>query len=513
MKLYEFIAGVACSIGVLLTGCSEDVIDTAISLPDGTPSELTLNCVNTVQSVPVQANGEWTAKVVYDDSSVSDDAGKWIGLLNHRGEGNGSLDFVVDANNSEAFRNATIVLTSGNSSLEYKVGQHPVGYGEDNENIDMSMFGRRVPLGFGIRMNKPKAGTNVSNILLGQVIKVNALSDDNARAKELVAKFGLTPKTYVDVDSSVNKKSTLISKESVEASSREILANLKVNVAYGMFKLNLNGNFKMFGGSSDSVYNFSAIAAPKKGTFYLQSNVINSDISKLAEKSTDDKATADEKKEALNLIFSNDFLELRDEIEEYVAKGMKYSADTKNDLYFSMKALDNKFGPAYITSAEVGGTAELNYLVAMKNAKDTLDIHGDLTFGLNALLSLDASVSADYNDRMNSYIKEWSFDSRIKGGSLEAATNFGLDLAKLMDSKSNIDLATVQQKLEQWALTVNFGNSTCVSYSPEPIWDLFSRKAAKELMHYFWDTYPNNKDKCPYTYDVRGIIEEINGGF
>lgn len=513
MKQYKYMTAIAVSLGIILSGCSEDVVDNALSFPDGTPSELTLNCANTVQSLPVQADGEWSATVVYDGVSAPEDEDQWIGLLTQSGNGNGTLDFVVDANNSAAFRNATIVLASGDRSLEFKIGQQPVGYGEDNEDIDMSMFGSQVPLGFGIRMQKPGGNSRLSNILMEQVMTLNNLSANIKSAKELIDKFELSPTQYVSVDSTVEASSKLIDKESVEKSSRDILANLKVNVAYGMFKLNLNGNFRMFGASSDTTYNFSAMTAPVKAMFMLRQGVIDSDLASLDTKPSDNDTLAEKKRSARQMIFSSKFIKLHDAIEKCVADGEKYTAGTNNTLFTKMKSLDASFGPAYIASAEVGGSAELNYLFSKNGAKDTLQIHGDLTFGLNSLLSLDISASADYNNYMISHLKECTFEYRIKGGDSKKAYGFGSDLADLMRGKNQIDVATVQDKLSQWASTLRIANSTCVSYSPMPIWNLFSDEAAEELMHYFWDRYPNNGNACPYTFDVRNVIEEYNGGY
>lgn len=513
MKQYKFLTVIAVTFGIILSGCSDDVVENVLSLPDGTPAELTLNCANTVQSLPIQANGEWNATVVYEEVSNLEDEDQWVGLLTQSGKGSGTLDFVVDANNSQAFRNAKIVLTSGDKSLEYRIGQQPVGYGEDNDNIDMSMFGSQVPLGFGIRMLKSNGNSRVSNILMEQVMSLNNLSADIPSVKSLIEEFQLSPANYVSIDSTVEAGSTLIDKESVEKSSRDILANLKVNVAYGMFKLNLNGNFRMFGASSDTIYNFSAMTAPVKAMFMLRQGVIDSDLASLDASPNDDATLASDKLRARKLIFSKKFITLHDAIEKCVADGEKYTAGTNNTLFKKMKALDTSFGPAYIATAEVGGSAELNYLFSKNAAVDTLKIHGDLTFGLNSLLSLDISASADYNNYMKSHLKECTFEYRIKGGDAKTAYGFGSVLADLMKGNDQIDIATVQDKLSQWAQTLSLANSTCVSYKPEPIWNLFSDEAAEELMHYFWDRYPNHGNTCPYTFNVRNIIEEYNGGY
>lgn len=517
MKKKSFYANVAVLVfAATFTSCSSDeVLSNSISLPDGTPAQVTLDCENGLMSLPVEASGDWTAKVVYDGGSRADDSGQidWLGLVTESGNGNATIDYVVDSNNSSDVRSATIVLTSGDKTVEYKVMQQPVGYGEDNDEIDMSMFGKQIPLGYGIRMQKPDGGDKPNNILLNQVVTLNRLSGKSKRIQDLIEKFGLSPSDYYSVDSTAEESSTLVSKASVEASMREILANLKVTVAYGMFKLNLNGNFRMFGSSDDQNYNFSAMAAPKKGEVQIEQGALNFDLASLEDMDGDDAKTTNDKAFARMLILSNNFLKLRDSIEYYVAKGQIYKKGETNDLYNQIRRLDNAFGPAYITRAEMGGTAELNYLVSKREGADTLKIHGDLTFGLNALLKLDVSASADYENAMKSYLKECSFNYRIKGGSTKEIGRFKTNIAKLMKEDAEIDLATMQETISDWSNSLTFGNATCVSYGPEPIWNLFSDEAAEQLMHYFWDRYPNNGDACPWTYDVRHIITEVHGEF
>lgn len=513
----SFYANVAVMVfAATFTSCSsEEAVSNSISLPEGTPAQVTVNCENGLMSLPVEASGDWTAKVVYDGASRAYDSEQtdWLGLATESGNGNATIDYVVDSNNSSDFRSATIVLTSGDKTVEYKVMQQPLGYGEDNEEIDMSMFGKHIPLGYGIRMQKPTGSDKPNNILLNQVITLNGLSGKSKKVQDLVEKFGLSPSDYYSVDSTAEVNSTLVSKASVEASMREILANLKVTVAYGMFKLNLNGNFRMFGSSKDDNYNFSAMAAPVKGEVQIEQGALNLDLASLEYEDGDDAVTAKDKTLARKLILSNNFLKLRDAIESYVAQGQTYKTGETNELYNQIRRLDNAFGPAYITRAEMGGTAELNYLVSKRDGADTLKIHGDLTFGLNALLKLDVSASADYENSMKSYLNECSFNYRIKGGSAKELGRFKTNIAKLMKADAEIDVATMQETISDWSNSLTFANATCVSYGPEPIWNLFSDEAAEQLMHYFWDRYPNNGDACPWTYDVQHIIKEVHGEF
>lgn len=231
MKTFSLYAGVVAIVfAAAFSSCSDETLVGSISLPDGTPSQVTLSCENVLMSVPVEASGDWTAKIVYDSSSQTKDSKEssgWLGLITESGKGNATIDYTVDANNTPDLRNATIVITSGDETIEYKVLQQPVNYGDDNEDIDMSMFKQQVPLGYGIRMRKVVNSNDVSNILLGHVITVNGLSTKSSKVKALVDKFELSPSEYVSVDSANEVSATLIEKQSWKTQAAKFLRILR----------------------------------------------------------------------------------------------------------------------------------------------------------------------------------------------------------------------------------------------------------------------------------------------
>lgn len=514
-KSLPILSGAGVALLLTCASCSDDVVNNGITLPDGVPSEVTLGYDNEIKSIPVNASGDWKASVVYDGVSDPEETVEWLGLLSDSGRDSSTIHYVADANNTPDFRSARIILECGDDRLEYKVSQQPVGYGDDNADLDMSMFGFRIPLGYGIRMRQPNSGSGkVSNVLLSQVFVLDAMHKPDTLKQRLMKAFNLNPQNYVRVDTTTDAKMEVIHQEAAEEASRQIGANLKVTVAYGLFKLNLNGDFRMFGSSTDSTYCYSAMSTPNKGSFAMNEGAIDFDLINLEPASSDTEAVAKDKKRAELLVLSNNFIKLRDAIEECVAKDEKYDKETKNTLFRKLKALDNSFGPAYIRTADVGASAELTYNFARKEGTDTLKIHGDLTLGLNSLLSLDVAASADYDNYMKSHLEEASFRYRIKGGDSDVAYQMGENLAGLMNADTKITPEIVTQTLNDWAKTVRMGNVTCLSYYPTPIWTLFSDKAAEEVMHYFWDAYPNNPDGgCPYTFDVQLQIENENGGY
>lgn len=502
-KTLSLITVCALSTGGALTSCSEDTLNSALSLPDDTPSFVTLGCKDAIEIIPVKAEGEWKASVVYDDAPNSEEKCFWLGLLDNNGKGDSELNYVVDANNTTSPRSAKIVLTSGKESLEYTVTQLPVGTGDDNDDMDLSKFKTQIPIGSGLRMTNAKS-EKFQNILLGKVYTLNKLKPTK-RVNELIKQFNLDPENYYSCETVTDIDVSLTSSEDIQYNSRLIGANLKVNVAYGIFKLNLNGDFRMFGSSNDSIVTFSTISTPLLGTYTLDEEEIDGAFNDIMD-ATDQPEQ--DRNAALRLLFSNNFLQIRDSIETLVAGGARYSSTTPGDALNKMlDLLDKDFGPAYIHSAGVGGSAELVYSTNYSNATDTMNIHGDLTLGLNAVLNLDVAASADYISKMQSRIKENSFRCRIKGGDMTQASALVNKFAGLLSPDSQVKPEVVAEQLDAWVQTLTLDKATCIDYYPVPIWTLFSADAQKQLLRYFYDRYPNDSDnKCPYPFDVRAQI-------
>lgn len=317
-KTLSLITVCALSTGGALTSCSEDTLNSALSLPDDTPSFVTLGCKDAIEIIPVKAEGEWKASVVYDDATNSEEKCFCLGLLDNNGKGDSELNYVVDANNTTSPRSAKIVLTSGKESLKYTVTQLPVGIGDDNDDMDLSKFEKQIPIGSGVCMTNSK-NEKLQNILLNQVYTLDKLGSSRKKVKELIDKFNLDPGSYYSSSTTTDIKVSLTSSEDIQKNSRLIGANLKVNVAYGIFKLNLNGDFKMFGSSNDSIVTFSTVSTPVLGSYTLKESELNGAVTDIMES---EDQTEKDKAAALRLIFSNNFLQVRDSIEKLVAVGI-----------------------------------------------------------------------------------------------------------------------------------------------------------------------------------------------
>ena len=413
MKHGLFMAASLLSLAMSLASCSDDDQKFGLSLPEGTENTITLDYTNTLKTIKLDADSHWNASVVYADEE--DDG--WIGLLDDNGEGSGEINFVVDANTSNDLRVAKIIIASGENKIEYTVNQNPVNADGENGELDMSKFGKSIPLGFGMKVAKGRAS---SGMTMGQVLVLDSYKE-NSTFKKYAEELNLNPAGYVD-----------------ETRTTEV---------------------------------------------------------------------EQMKRAAQKMLLSSSFIKIRDEIETLV------SQKDANKLQKKLDELNKKFGPAYITQANVGGSIELNYIFKEENGTDTLNIHGDLHFGLNALLSLNVSAEAQYMNGMNTHIQSSIFQSRVKGGTIKAASDVNKKFAGLISKKGEetVSFEKMISSIDGWYESVKADTVetiTCTDYYPAPIWELFSEDAEDVLKEYFKKKYPNNEDgSCPYTFDIQEMVE------
>lgn len=502
MKHGLFMAASLLSLAMSLASCSDDDQKFGLSLPEGTENTITLDYTNTLKTIKLDADSHWNASVVYADEE--DDG--WIGLLDENGEGSGEINFVVDANTSNDLRVAKIIIASGENKIEYTVNQNPVNADGENGELDMSKFGSSIPLGFGMKV--AKGGTSYG-LTMGQVLKLDSYKE-GSRFQEYASKFELNPTSYVQQKEEATIINSYQNLLQCDSAARGINAAVHVNVAYGMFKLGLNGNFHMFGSSSDSTYVYSVTSAARIGNYAVNLEDVMKDYEKLTPENNDDSQTIKDKLDAQKMILSSSFIKVRDAIDTLV---LKKDAESYILLQKKMDELNKKFGPAYITQANVGGNAELDYTFSLEDGTDTLKIHGDLSIGVNALLSLNVSAEADYMNGMHTHIQKSLFQSRIRGGSMAAASQVNRNFAELISESGSepIKYTAMIDALDKWYASMSLDTVktiTCIDYYPAPVWTLFSEKAADVLKEYFSKKYPNNEDgSCPYAFDVQVLIE------
>lgn len=125
----------------------------------------------------------------------------------------------------------------------------------------------------------------------------------------------------------------------------------------------------------------------------------------------------------------------------------------------------------------------------------------------------NVSAEAQYMNGMNTHIQSSIFQSRVKGGTIKAASDVNKKFAGLISKKGEetVSFEKMISSIDGWYESVKADTVetiTCTDYYPAPIWELFSEDAEDVLKEYFKKKYPNNEDgSCPYTFDIQEMVE------
>lgn len=502
-------AALAAGMALIIAGCSDSVTDqTNLSFPDGVESQITLSPANNFYSIPVKCGGAWTAKVAF--SGASDDELPWLTIFDDEGTGDQQISYVVDANSDFGARTAVVTITSGDQTIDYTIVQNPLGAGDENDAIDYGMFAQTIPLGHAIRMEYSAGQKLVTG---AQLFVLKSIAQDQ-QFPALVDEFFLSPGMYVNKGHLTDVKTTMESGAQLQSQSRDIGAHLKLNISYAAFKLDINGDFRLFGSSTANEITYCTVGNRPVGNYSLDMDAINDDWELLADEEDDDAQTKKKKTKARNCIMSSKFITARANIKKYIAAGEKYVPGQVNNLSKALDQLNKTFGPVFAGSIDVGANADLQFLYRHEEGADTMQIHGDIHFGLNSMFSCDVTASADYNNYMHSKIDKNSLYIGTRGGAFAAGTAMRTEFTNLIsqDPSKPADTGALVAALEKWYDSVNIDDPStfaCINYYPTGIWTLFDDEdgSIAVVMEYFRNKYPNRADgSCPYTVDIQAMI-------
>ena len=483
---------------ILMTGiivfsvasCSDDDYDPTINLPEGTATSLTTGYEEGEFTIPVLATGAWKATVVPKDAY-------WLSLITTEGNGSGNITYLVEPNASDEYRKAQIVLTAGKQTLTYEVTQTTLSTsGEDEAQNgavqDYSMFGQSVPVGYSMSI---KGNSQMKKFASSQIFRLKNLSK-----KELAYYLN---EDYVEVEDVPTDEIKLASAKEFKEQDRSIKANLSVNIQYGMFKLGLNGAFKMSGASTDTTFVYSAVTSVPRQEVFLQHKAL---LDAYEEIPSELKA----------YVMTESFVKIRDSIQTLV-KANKTMKDY--ELIEQLQKLNDSYGPVFCTSATLGGNANISLSLGKERATDTLDVSGKLSAAFSGLFSsVDGNAHANYLNEASSYIENSQIDIKITGGTADKR----LDLIKTFGNivKPGADTSTMNdaviKKISEWSETIDPEKPTtytCTEYALTGIWELFTNKATQDTVKaYMASIYPNQKDEkgnviLPYLVNIEEMAK------
>lgn len=484
----------ALVLGLGLTACSDSDSEALLQLPDGISSQVQLGGNPSFCTLPIEAKGEWTVSVVNDDDD-------WLMPVVSKGTGNKQLLVSVDRNYGNESRSAQVRFSSGGENVDFTIVQGTYNEGADGAN---SVINDNL-LSYGIDLSNANGATDIERMVRGAVLSETVLS-------------------LKDVDNYV--MATKINKYSVEVSNflqaeeseSEITASLSVNMSYGLFKLGLNGDFKMYGSAVDTTYKYAANVNDPKLRSMLKTENLYEYVApwdpELSDAETDDEKKAEEEKynTMRQTIFSTTFLSNYQKIVKLVDEKQLTVANysSNKSLKNILGRLKNQIGPVMITGATKGGSINIDFMVSKQQAKDSMEVNGKLDASFTSLFSLNADAAASYLEKSASVTEGSMLSINATGGTLSAGKALASALTDMMttdgnkkpDYKTAVD--NILTQIVAWDETLTSDNCGITNVTVMPIWNLFDGEAAEIVKHYMKSQYPNAEDgSCPYLFNVQ----------
>ena len=473
---------------VTFTACSDDKTDDAnLVIGEDGAKEVTINRLGGVIDVPITCNGTWTASLPEDCD--------WAGVSDANGRGNKQLEINVDYLNPsvvDADRSAILTVTAGDKKQTIKIRQY-VGL-EDGENaayLDATGFNdlyttRGLGLGFNIMPTENNIVVTKNQIISKQTLDKLAKEDDEF--KDII--------TETTDPSEIGKAGPT---EVGHFDSQHLDVNATIQVTYGLFKLGINGHYKMGQTNDKQNYQFYAGYTVPRVKAILNTATL--------EEIADDKTY-------LDAGFTRGFKGTRKKIIaqfETDAKTANYASDRLKlaagdaatwakyaDLESELRALDTKFGPLYVASATIGGDLTMEITCDTTAVTDSIIAGGEVTASFTTgLLTLSGDVKVNYSKIATDVLKKGVYAFTVRGGS--TAAQKGLNDALGMD-KAKINTANIQAKISEWVNSIPndltgeeaYRNLSAYEQGLAPTWGLFPGKYQSVIRGFFLYLY---KDK------------------
>lgn len=455
------------ALGTAFVSCQDDVVDELIlgTGEDGA-KEVTINRIGGIIELPIVTNTEWKASLPTDCD--------WVGLSDSIGTGNHLLKIFVDYNDPRFAeeRRVDLMVTAGDQTKSIRVRQY-VGItdGENAAYINDSIGFNDLYLTRGLGLGVNIAPTSETDLLKYPLFNKSTL--DELAKKDAKYKNVITETSDPQLIGNVGVKDTL------EKRPQKLNIEATINVAYGLFKLDIHGSYKMGKFTDANNYKFDVA--------YDVPRVMATADGPTLEALADDTPNANYAftpgfvKARQTVITSLDKAELSDDELDKLASGDKsaWNASKLRSVRNALTKLNDNYGAFYVSRTKLGGSCTMHIECDTTALMDTTIVNGDIAASFkNGMLDVSADVKAEYSNIASVVLRKGAYAFSIRGGS--AQSNQDLTLALNVD-KSQINVGGINKELANWIGTVPteltsneaLQNMAVIEMGYMPIWSLF----------------------------------------
>lgn len=416
--------------------------------------------------ISVKAKGDWKASLP--------ESCDWAVVMNENGTDNGEVEVYIESNYTGDNRNTQLTVSNGEQEYKVNLKQDNTLGGMPVNNDETDCYFINVAsskgLGMGYDLDKFKAKSAVVNLKAIQKL----MEEDD------VTYYGM----YVS-----NPRSELVAKDvnidSIETKKDSLGVRLSLTVAYGTFKLGIEGGYH---GTEDRITNAkrfrTAANYPTLETMIDYSSVVANYYDAIAKEATDYRKS----------LLTPGFVRKSKAITDALGSSTVANYNENSKLVAAVKNLIDTYGPAVTVGSEMGGMFALEFEYDSIYTKEEMGLDSaklKLAVGVG-LFSLDADVAASYIKTASDVLQKSVCSCLIKGGAQEGQS-------AIYKTFKDQAYTSLNDAVAGWVkgLTTNDNKSTnnaeVIEVQYEPIWTFLEGEVADIVRDYVTKRYPNAK--------------------
>lgn len=445
-KLFLILAVVAIAISCTK---NDNIPSITVEIPGGA-SQITLDRLGGDCSVNIKGDGEWYIEV----EKVAEDELEWIMPIQEKGSGNAKVEFIVDHNLSGVSRKSEVkIVSKGGEAKTFTVLQTELLNGAPLDNDDTDYYDAFVTKGLGL-------GFDIKNvkIMTNSIFKTSAIENllKDGKLSDLYSEQKLSGQGMhiLDQDSIVNKQDS-------------IGVDLSVNISFGKFKLNIQGEYH----SSEKLKTWNKtyhtqISVPHYRSALQYDNIVASYL--------DTNIDSEIRKKIFTSGFAGKMRALRKKLPKTNEYNTKEDVKTVKRL---LQSLDRAYGPVFVSSSVMGGEIMIQLKADTTLIDEQLKITGKVNMAIKSVVSIEANINAAYQKAGEEILKNSNVKFVISGGSRN--TQNGV-VNKIVEVEK-LNSETIRQAVDKWSESIildpkNEGNNTAevINIEVTPIWVLFA---------------------------------------
>lgn len=486
----------ALIVGTLFvaSSCSDDDNDAYLTIDNALQTKgVSSDLYGGFSSVPVKANGVWTASIPEECD--------WVAVLTPSGKGDGAVQIFFDENGAGDVRNTTLTITSGDLTSTVPLFQDDSQDGaplNDAESAELVLAAAHHYIGYGCMLFEFESNPTKSNSSNNMVRPRQAIINGKGVNKYQSMEDAESEIISALESSGLDKERS--SSDSIEMKKDSLGITVDITINYASFKFGLKGEYRGYQNRNTKMFNY------RTSKFYncLEATVNYSDAVEYYLEGAAATDTKDSLLIAQKALLSPGFVKAVNRIKSAIGSDtLNTSTATNTKVQSAIKNLIDSYGSGMITEVNVGGAYLLDLQYDSLYVKEHMGLDSaTVTVGIaSGLFKLDGKVTASYIKESTDILSHSYYNINVMGGESSAVTAVDAAIETLqlstaaMDTSSATKLTDLNAAGAKWAETLTPSNGVLTDCACVPIWQIVGNldgPSGDAVYNYLLARYPNS---------------------